>query len=480
MEFFLPSQSSSISIDYRTFLSLLSTLKFIYNRLVNRTITRNPKSKRLIINLLIILFLAVGTFVAVQFAKGYRPDLQTRSLSGTGLLSVSSYPKSARVIINDKLTTVTDDKLYLLPGNYTIKIEKDGFHAWVKNLSIKNELVSSADARLFPIITATSPLTFYQVNNAALNIDGTKIAYVLKNSPQEITNGLYIHSLSGSLLGSSNVQIAENLPKDFSQALLTWSPDSSQILAVFIDKIKPTKNTKETEKISSAYLLSTKGMNPRSMSDVTLRLPLIVKEWQDQYAKLNLPTLNLFPRYMIDILSTKAVNVFFSPDKEKVFYTPTSNINLPTNEIGSLLPNINSTPESRNLIKNQTYLFDLKEGTNYLLPFATGSANFAKELIITVSATPSASLSQIHQLRAQFESRLTTNLTWYSNSRQLIVTDQDGVNMIDYDGLNMVNITYVQPKEGFLTSSPDGSKLILLTNINQKSDTYNLISFDLK
>ena len=447
---------------------------------MNRTITKNPKSKRLVINLLIILFLIAGTFVAIQFAKGYRPDLQTHSLSGTGLLSVSSYPKAARVIISDKLTTVTDDKLYLLPGSYTVKIEKDGFHPWIKTLPIKNELVSTADARLFPIITATSPITFYKVNNTALNIDGTKIAYVLKDSPQDVTNGLYIHSLSGSLLGSSNVQIAENLPKDFSQALLTWSPDSSQLLAVFIDKIKATKTTKESEKISSAYLLSTKGMNSRTLSDVTLRLPLIISEWQDQYAKLNLPTLNLFPKYMIDILSTKSVNVYFSPDKEKVFYTPTANVSLPTNDIGALLPNINSTPESRNLVKNQTYLFDLKEGTNYLLPLATGSANLAKDLITLVSATPSANLSQIRQLKAQFESRLTTNLTWYSNSRQLIVTNQDGVSLVDYDGLNLVNITYVQPLDGFLTSSPDGSKLILLTNINQRSDTYNLISFDLK
>ncbi len=447
---------------------------------VNRTATRNPKSKRLVINILIIAFLIAGTLVAIQFAKGYRPDLPSRSLSGTGLLSVSSYPKSARVIINDKLTTVTDDKLYLLPGNYTIKIEKDGFHAWVKNIVIKNELVTTADARLFPIITATSPLTFYQVNNAVLNIDGTKIAYVLKDSPQEITNGLYIHSLSSSLLGSSNVQIAENLPKDFSQALLTWSPDSSQILAIFIDKTKATKTAKESEKITAAYLLSTKGLNSRALSDVTLRLPLIISEWQDQYAKLNLPTLNLFPEYMVDILSTKAVNVFFSPDKERVFYTPTSDINLPVNEIGALLPNINSTPESRNLSKDKTYLFDLKEGTNYLLPFASSSAELAKELITEVSATPSAGLSRIRQLRTQFESRLTTNLTWYSNSRQLIVTNKDGVSLVDYDGLNMVNITYVQPLDGFLTSSPDGSKLVLLTNINQKSDIYNLISFDLK
>ena len=447
---------------------------------MKRLTVKNPKTRRLLINLLIVLFLAAGTFVAIQFAKGYRPDLQNRSLSGTGLLNITSYPKSARVIINDKLTTVTDDKLYLLPGSYNVKIEKDGFHPWTKTILVKNELVTSADARLFPIIPAISPLTFYQVRNAASNGDGTKIAYVLQNSPQSISNGLYVYSITGNLLGSSNVQIAEDSPRDYSKALLIWSPDSSQILAIFTEKTVATKTTPSTEKISSAFLLTTKGMNPKSMSDVTLRLPLIISQWQDQFTKINLPILNLFPRYMVDLLSHKAVNVYFSPDKEKVFYTPTENISLPVNDIGRALPNINSSPEVRELTKDQTYLFDIKEGTNYHLPFATKFSDTAKTLITTATSTPSASLASLRQLKSQSDSRVTSNLSWYANSKQIIVTNENGVNTVDYDGLNLTNISYVLPLENFITSSPDGSKLILLTNINQKPDTYNLISFDLK
>lgn len=442
--------------------------------------TKNPKSKRLIINLFILLFLSVGTFVAIQFAKGYRPNLQNRSLSGTGLLNITSYPKSARVIINDKLTTVTDDKLYLLPGTYTVKIEKDGFHPWVKTLPVKTELVTLADARLLPIITAISPLTFYQVRNPAANLDDTKIAYVLKNSPQDTSNGLYIYSVTGNLLGSSNLQITENAVRDYSHALLIWSPDSSQILAVFTELTPATKNQPSTEKITSAYLLSTKTLNPRTLSDVTLRLPLIISEWQDQYAKINLPILNLYPKYLVDLLTRQAVNVYFSPDKEKVFYTPLVDINLPENEIGQLLPNINSTTETRSLQKNSTYVFDLKEGTNYLLPFASSPTELTQTLITAVSATPSASLARLRQLKAQADSRLTTNLSWYSNSKQIIVTNSDGLHIADYDATNLTNISYVQPLANFVISSPDGSKLILLTNINQRSDTYNLISFDLK
>ena len=442
--------------------------------------TQNPKRKRLLINVLIITILALGTIVAVQFAKGYRPDIKNRQIQGTGLLSATSYPKAARVIINDKLTTVTDDKLYLTPGNYTIKIEKDGFHAWTKSTPIKSELVTSIDARLFPIISATAPITFYQASNPSINPDGTKIAYVLQNSPVDTDNGLYVYSLTNNLLGSQNIQITSGT-KDYSNATLIWSPDSSQILAIFTEKSTPTKsNPKVTEKIISAQQLSTKSLNQaKNITDVTFRLPLIISEWQDQYAKINLPTLALYPKYMSDILSQKSVNVYFSPDKERVFYTPIENINLPENDIAKTLPNVNSSPESRNLIKDQTYIFDLKEGTNYLINQASRQTDVAKSIIVASQATPSANLDALKQLKAQNDSRFTTNLSWYG-SRQLILSNADGVNIVDYDGLNTINITAATVKSNFIVPSPDGSKLVILTNINQKADTFNLISFDLK
>lgn len=437
------------------------------------------KRRRLLINFSIVLVLVIGTFVAIQFAKGYRPDLKNRQIQGTGLLSATSYPKEARVILNDKLTTVTDDKLYLEPGNYTIKIEKDGFHTWSKSFPIKSELVTSVDARLFPLIPATSPLTFYQVQNPSVNPDGTRIAYVLQNAPVEADNGLYVYAFSSNLLGSQTLQIATG--RDYSKATLIWSPDSSEILALFTETATPTKaNPKPTEKIVSSQLLSTKSLNQtKNFTDVTLRLPLIVTDWQDRLASVNSATLSLYPSYMTEILSQKATNVYFSPDKERVLYTPSTDFTLPQNEIGLNLPNINSTPDNRQLQKGQYYIFDLKEGTNYSLPGATSINDFSQTLITTKSATPSGTVADLKLIKTQTESRYTTNLSWYGN-RQLILSNSDGINIIDYDGLNLTNITAATIKNNFVISTPDGSKLLGLTNINQKPDTFNLISFDLK
>ena len=361
------------------------------------------KQKRLLINAIIIIVLITGTIVGVQFAKGYRPNMQKGTIQGTGLLSVTSYPKTARVLINDKLTTVTDDKLYLSPAGYAIKIVKDGFHPWSKNEILKAELVTNSDARLFPVILATSPITFYQVNNPVISPDGTKFVYFLSNSAFETENGLYVYSLTANLIpgSSQNLQITDS-SKDFSKSTLVWSPDNSQILAVSADK----------GKIVSSMLLSTRSMNQvNNLPDATLRLPLLLKEWQTQIAKINTATLSIFPSYITDILTQKAVNVYFSPDKEKVVYTATASASLPENEIAKTLPNINTTTETRNLQKDGTYVFDLKEGTNYFLTSAAKPGAIQKVLITSVSATPAASLNIIQQIKAQSESYLTSNLT---------------------------------------------------------------------
>ena len=88
---------------------------------------RSHRQSRLLITLVVAILLTLGSILAIQIAKGYRPNLKQMELRGMGLLSATSYPKSAQVFVNDRLTTVTDDTLYLNPGNYQIKILKNGF-----------------------------------------------------------------------------------------------------------------------------------------------------------------------------------------------------------------------------------------------------------------------------------------------------------------------------------------------------------------
>ncbi|MBI3283100.1 PD40 domain-containing protein [Candidatus Curtissbacteria bacterium] len=441
------------------------------------------KRIRLLITLTVAAILIGGTLIAIQFAKGYRPNFGQLSVRGTGLLSATSYPKSAQVFINNRLTTVTDDTLYLSPDKYEIKIVKTGFQPWIKTLPIKAELVTLTDARLFPSIPSFTPLTFYKVENPVVSPDGNKLAYVLSGSPFTEDDGIYILSLGNNLLGNQITQIT-NENRDYSKAVLAWSPDSGDLLAVFA----------ENNKITASHLLNTRGMNQvKNIVDTTARLPQILSQWQDQLIRINQSSLTRLPDFMIKIASESAVNVYFSPDREKLLYTATGNQTLPENTIGANLPNINPTKEIRELQEGKTYVYDTKEGTNYLIEKATYNKDTSQPLLVkqveqtptpvpTKTKTPPTDplLKQIALIKGQTEPHSTQNLSWYPTNRHLIITSNDNISIIEYDGLNLTQISSAQLAGGFATTSPDGNRLIILSNFNQNPDIYNLLSLDLK
>jgi|CXWL01.1.fsa_nt_gi hypothetical protein len=455
------------------------------------------KRTRLLITLLAALFLISGTLLAIQLAKGYRPNFDNLSLSGTGLLSASSYPKNAQVFVNDRLTTVTDDTLNLNPGEYQIKIIKTGFHPWVKAISMKPELVSLTDARLFPTIPSITPLTFYQVSHPQVSPDGSKTVYVLTNSPFTVENGVYVLSLANNLLlGNQITQIADMTVYDYTKAQLIWSPDASQILAVFPDN----------QKIAASHILNPRGMNQaRNTTDTTIKLPQLLSAWQSQLASINRNNLDRLPDFVAQIASESAVNVYFSADREKVLYTVTKDINLPDNLVEKITPSLNPTAQVRTLQSGKTYVYDLKEDTNYLITEAIFNPATSQPLAVNgvipaiiptppppagrsikgKATNPKATesetiMAQINFIRGQTDTHSTQNLSWYPTNRHLVITNSNGTSIVEYDGNNLTPLISAQIEGGFAAASPDGSRLIILSNLNQKPEIVNLISLDLK
>ncbi len=455
-------------------------------------VTSSIKRTRLIITILAFLLLSGGTLLAIKIAKGYRPNISKMALKGTGLLSTTSYPKGAQVFINDRLTTVTDDTLYLSPADYNIKIIKTGFHAWSKTFPIKPELVSTTDARLFPAIPSSTPLTFYLVTKPLISPDGNRLAYILTNSPFSQDNGVYVLSLSNNMiLGNQIVQIADMTAHDYTKAELVWSPDATQILAIFHDD----------KKIASSHLLNSRGMNQaKNLVDTTIRLPLLLTQWQEQLAAINKNNLTRLPDLIAKIATSSATNVYFSPDREKLLYTAKNNLDLPNNLIGKTVPSINPAAQNRKLEAGKTYVYDLKEDSNYLIKEADYNPNTEEPFVIdgtlppsTITPTPTKNapkpavaseldkiVKQINLLRGQTDPHITQNLSWYSTSRHLVVTSQEGVSIIEYDDNNAASIVSAQINGNFATSTTDGNRLMILSNLNQKQDIYNLVSLDLK
>ena len=92
-----------------------------------------------------ILFFIIVAPIALLYSYGYSFDWQNKKVVLTGGFYFESLPKKADVYLNDKLKQKTPVFIKrLLPKEYQVKIIKDGYHSWQKNLRIESKLVTAA------------------------------------------------------------------------------------------------------------------------------------------------------------------------------------------------------------------------------------------------------------------------------------------------------------------------------------------------
>lgn len=458
------------------------------------------KTARIVIPIASITIIAVGTYIAIQFAKGYRPSKD--GIAGTGLLAANSFPTGAEVYINDKLTSATNDTLALRPGDYTVSIKKEGYIPWQKDLKIQEELVTQTNALLFRSVPSLAPLTLTGATNIVPSPDGQKIAFVVTDAVNSVKNGLYILDLTsdGPLTSTKEPKlIARALPNnDLASSQLLWSPSSSQILL---------HSTPSPEVISN-YLLSIDNLNDiPSMTDVSARLPIILSQWEEEIASRETKQFALLPDVLGEIATASAVNVYFSPNDKKVMYTSTGYATLPPNLI-STPPSTSTQPEVRDLEPNNLYIYDLVEDKNYLIGSIELDEDIPQKHLLVPKyyqqlsesdniseSTQSATVPPLYdslqvtddfsQTAINFQTHYSPmsvgSYQWYPDSNHLLKTDKEKIDVIESDATNQVTIYSGPFVDTFTYPWPDGSRLIILTNLNPSADAlFNLYAVDLR
>jgi hypothetical protein len=93
----------------------------------------------------IVIFLILAPLI-VLYARGFKYDFESGKLLKTGTLVVKTDPSKTQVFLNDDSTGVEApiNIRFLLPGDYTIKITKDGYQTWIKHLPINSQFVTWA------------------------------------------------------------------------------------------------------------------------------------------------------------------------------------------------------------------------------------------------------------------------------------------------------------------------------------------------
>ncbi len=402
--------------------------------------------RQLFIPFLILIFLVGGTSIVVLYARGYHFGFErgTPRLAGTGLMVVTSIPDGAQVSINDHLTTATDNTINLAPGEYKVKIFKDGYFPWEKKLTVQEEVVAKADALLFPTTPKLEGITATGVHNPVLDPSLTKIAYTVSSQSANVKNGVYVLDMNSRpilTLTSAASQIANENVDQFSNASLRWSPDGLQLLATI-----PTINvTNPTQ-----YLLEANTLN-QTPQDITPTLETTLTTWAAEQQQKDLARIQTLRPTLRKVMNEHFKVIAWSPDETRVLYQASDSASMPI-IIKPRLIGSDTTPEQRDIKQGFVYVYDIKEDKNFQIDIAPNVLEETKHMPVM----------------------------WYPDSRHLLYVHDKKIDIIDYDGLNQITV-YAGPFEDhYIFPWPNGSKIVVLTNLGNPAIPPNLYTISLK
>lgn len=435
------------------------------------------KLYRIIFTVFAIIFVGIGTYLAIKWAQGYRFNISEQSLEANGLLVVNSKPKGAFVIINDDIKTATNDTLHLIPGEYDVKIEKDGYSPWHKKLQIEKELVTQVNAMLFPTVPNLSALTVNGAYDLHPSPDGHKIAFKVATSSATTKQGIWVINLINNPLSFSNnaIQIVKDTPElKFSQTKIFWGPDSNQIIA-YVDA-------------NHIYTLKSNTLNSNPILNNYITMPQQLMEWENQISYDLNEKLAKLPPQMQKIATKSATLLYFSPNDEKLLYLATQSATIKDHLIPPL-PASNTQPQTRTLKPGDLYVYDIKEDKNFKIADQQISQEELERTINTFnlpivspkqntipSPTPyilfkKNKLAVIDRLRRleQHYSAIYTDLgyQWHPSSEHLIHVYDNKISIVEYDSTNETTIYSGSFIENFAYPWPNGDKLIISTSLNQ-------------
>jgi len=380
--------------------------------------------KRFWVLLAIIGILALASVAIVFFARGYKIDLQSGDLEKTGMILAKSRPDGAKVFLDGKFVTATNNPISgLKPGKYDLKIVKDGFFEWSKKVEVKEELVTEVDALLIPLSPALTPLTSTGVKSPALSSNRDRIAFLKSDGKP----GIYTLNLSGGqpLLGFLRANISplvlDTKKIAFSAAeKLYWSPNDAEMLVQMNQQ--------------GFYRLK---LGPEGTVEATSSATPTLKDWEEiAQAKRRLMASRIkIPRNLEEI--ALATTTPWSPDENKFIY------------------------QRRNEERNETefWVFDGSDP----LPVARRRNN----LVLRTSEPEKIKIS------------------WFADSQHLIlVTPPESgedwtISLIEIDGRNKTQVYSGKLASNEVFPTPAGDKLIILTSFVEGAEP-NLYAISLR
>lgn len=222
------------------------------------------------------IVLLIGAILLV-YAAGKRIN-QDGKLVGTGIIQIGTTPNQASIFLDNNLRGKSDTNLEnIKPGKYTLRLEKDHYHTWEKQIEVKEGLVTPLKITLFPTNPSLTAITFEGVSAPQLSLDKKKVVFGIVSAEKA---GLWVIDLTDRQLffDSSHLrQIAADTKEiPFSKATLQWSADSSSVLAQVLT----------TSGQNQSFLLKQDQLN-NSLTDISSSVDNLKSSWQKSISGQN-------------------------------------------------------------------------------------------------------------------------------------------------------------------------------------------------
>jgi len=318
---------------------------------------------RKLFSLGLLIFSIILAVILIFLASGYSFNRQQGQFIMTGIIQANSVPNGASVFVNGKLAAATDSSISgLAAGTYTIKISKNGYYDWQKDITVRAERVSEVEALLIPSAPILQPASYDGIVSLLVSPDASKAAMIFADPEKAGIWVLTFNNLPFGTFGSGYTIkqiVRDTATVAFSKSSLQWSGDSQDLLISLTES--------ETE---GNYLLSSDQLNtdPQPISESK---SAILARWEADQQNLEIQRKKQLNESDLAIYST-AIDPVWSPDNLSFLFKNDSGYSVYSLEQQRLsvvkdLP-LDATkmvtwhPNSRNIIALTEYSVDQKSG----------------------------------------------------------------------------------------------------------------------
>ncbi|MBN1331763.1 PEGA domain-containing protein [Candidatus Dojkabacteria bacterium] len=159
-----------------------------------------------IIQAFFILFViaAFGCITAVTLIIAQGGKITPTGITQTGILRINSEPADGiKVFIDGERVSLVDKRVEgLEEGDYTLRIEKEGYLPWEKRVSVDNGIVKEIYASLLKEDLELKQLTNTNIDRVFFSPDGSYAYYVITKSDTPSENGIWRLKLTQNTLES--------------------------------------------------------------------------------------------------------------------------------------------------------------------------------------------------------------------------------------------------------------------------------------